>query len=254
MSRFNKVLLVANIAAIAALVLVVTVYAWNGPGASPPTGGGALGVATNAAANSIYINASGQVGIGVGSSPGYNLDVAGTGATTARIGTGGATVLIGSTSGATLNVGGGAGKVNAGTIDPIYTIGLPGQGGARYASYMAGMMGVKEETTGVAKLQQMANGTWQIVMDFNKLERGSDLWLFWQTTDFGQDWERLSVLLTPGFDGRVWYEKKPGENKLIFYADKAGEISYRLTAARFDHEEWPNASDAEEMGFVLDEK
>ena len=36
---------------------------------------------------------------------------------------------------------------DAGTVDPVYTI-----GGERYATYMAAMIGVKEETTGVVNL------------------------------------------------------------------------------------------------------
>ncbi len=214
MTRFNKILLFVNIAAIAALVLVVTVYAWNGPGASPPTGGGALSAATNAPKDSIVINADGT---------------------------------INATS--TVTVGGGSGKINVGTVDPIYTI-----GGARYATYMAGMTGVKEEMTGVAVLRLSDVGRYEYVIDFSTIERGSDLWLFWQTTDFGADWELLSVLLSPAFEGKAWYRKDQGGKRLVFYADNAGEVSYRLTAARFDHAEWPNASTGIDQGFVLDEK
>jgi hypothetical protein len=41
-----------------------------------------------------------------------------------------------------LTVGGGTGKIDVGTVDPVYAI-----GGDKFATYMAGMIGVKEETT-----------------------------------------------------------------------------------------------------------
>jgi len=230
MTQFNKIFFAANVAVIAALVLVITVYAWNGPGAAPPTGGGALSVAADAPKSSLVINADGTMN---------------------------------ATS--TVTVGGGSGKINVGTVDPIYTI-----GGARYATYMAGMTGVKEETTGVVQLRNFRLGEPpyeyiidSYVIDFSKAKKGSDAWLFWQTTDFGRDWGRLSVLLTPNFDGRVWYEKKPAEKKLVIYAALGSpltlpspslEVSYRLTAPRFDHAEWPNTVLADYQGFLIPEK
>ena len=51
----------------------------------------------------------------------------------------------------------------------------------------------------------------------------------------------ITVLLTPNFDGKTWYEKRDG--KIIIYASLSNnyklepknlEISYRLTAPRFD--------------------
>jgi len=230
MTQFNKIFFAANVAVIAALVLVITVYAWNGPGAAPPTGGGALSVAADAPKSSLVINADGTMN---------------------------------ATS--TVTVGGGSGKINVGTVDPIYTI-----GGARYATYMAGMTGVKEETTGVVQLRNFRLGEPpyeyiidSYVIDFSKAKKGSDAWLFWQTTDFGRDWGRLSVLLTPNFDGRVWYEKNPAEKKLVIYAALGSpltlpspslEVSYRLTAPRFDHAEWPNTVLADYQGFLIPEK
>ena len=49
----------------------------------------------------------------------------------------------------------------------------------------------------------------------------------------------MSILLTPNGDAKVWYEKDNEENTLTFYSDRAEEVSYRLTAPRFDHEKWP---------------
>ena len=71
------------------------------------------------------------------------------------------------------------------------------------------------------------------------------------------------MLLTPNFDGRVWYEKKPAEKKLVIYAALGSpltlpspslEVSYRLTAPRFDHAEWPNTVLADYQGFLIPEK
>jgi hypothetical protein len=147
----------------------------------------------------------------------------------------------------TIGDGGTNSKLNVGTVDPIYTI-----GGKRYATYLPSMTGIKEETTGVISLQKKNNNYWYYVIDFNTLKEGSDLWLFYHITDFGKDWDKLTVLLTPNFDGSIWYKKNPEEKKLIIYGNNKGEISYRLTAPRFDWKEWSNYSTSTEEGFNLD--
>ncbi len=131
-------------------------------------------------------------------------------------------------------------KINAAEVDPPYTI-----GGKKYATYMAGMTGLKEETTGVVKLKNN-----KAVLDLAGSSENSDLWLFGKTINInaasyiGEDGkvyktsedkilDGVVVLLTPNFDGRVWYEKKDGKI-LISSSEKTGEISYRLTAPRFD--------------------
>ncbi|MBA7639056.1 hypothetical protein ES703_46712 [subsurface metagenome] len=120
-------------------------------------------------------------------------------------------------------------KVTVNTVDPVYTI-----GGERYATYMAGMVGIREEVTGTVRL----NSSYTI--DFKNLEIGSDLWLFYQITDFGENWEKLQIILTPGFNGNVWYEKNPFENTLTIHGESSGEVSYRMTANRFDWMNWSN--------------
>jgi hypothetical protein len=118
-------------------------------------------------------------------------------------------------------------KITANEVDPVYTI-----NNISYATYLPGMAGgLKEEVTGIVKL----NSSYTI--DFKNLEAGSDLWLFYHITEFGSEWENLQVFLTPSFDGRVWYEKNLAENTLAILGDSAGEVSYRLTAERFD---WGN--------------
>jgi hypothetical protein len=137
----------------------------------------------------------------------------------------------------------GTGKINVGTVDPIYTI-----GGKQYATYLPGMTGQKEETAGILTLKK---GKAEI--DFTDLIKGSDLWLFSKATNLVNNFSALTVLLTPGFDGRVWYEKDASAKKLIIRGDYSGEISYRLTAPRFDADKLGNISNSADKGFNLDE-
>jgi hypothetical protein len=164
-------------------------------------------------------------------------------------------------TGGTITVGGGTGKINVGTVDPIYTI-----DGKRYATYLPGMTGQKEETTGNVECAA-DHGECTYAIDFKTLQKGSDLWLFGKATNIAKHFGDLTVLLTPAFDGKVWYEKDSSNLRLVVhaYASKdqalstlAGqandslEISYRLTAPRFDAAKWTNYADGTEEGFNLD--
>jgi len=141
-------------------------------------------------------------------------------------------------------IGGGTGKLTAGTIDPVYNI-----GGVQYSTYMSGMTGVKEETTDTV---QLANG--EYVIDFNNLEQSSDLWMFYRITDFGNNWSKLTVLLSAEGPGGAWYQKDPENNRLIIYSQTADSVSYRLSAPRFDWQKWLNLSeDGAVDGFAIDE-
>jgi hypothetical protein len=103
------------------------------------------------------------------------------------------------------------------------------------------MTGVKEETAQVIQLnEQDASGKYAYTIDFDAAQKGSDLWLFYQVTDLGATWQNLTVLLTPSFDGRVFYKKLADEHKLVIYADQPGEVSMRLTGNRYDFTKWPN--------------
>jgi len=88
------------------------------------------------------------------------------------------------------------------------------------------------------------NHEYEYVIDFDKLGKGSDLWLFWQASNKNLD--DLVVLLTPSFDSRVWYEKLNPANKdgasqkLVIYAGSLGEVSYRFFLPRKDAKDWPN--------------
>jgi hypothetical protein len=145
----------------------------------------------------------------------------------------------------------GVDKIDVNTVDPVYVI-----EDKKYATYMAGMTGVKEETTGVLKLTQKENGLWKKVIDFSKEEKGSDLWIFWQTTDFGKDWDNLITVLTVNFNGNVWYKKDFENESLIIFAKSNNEkenleVSYRLTAPRFDYNKWGNNYEGGSNGMII---
>ena len=125
------------------------------------------------------------------------------------------------------------GKVAATEVDPIYEI-----DGVKYATYGHSTTGLKEETMGKIDLQipDSKNKAYTAIIDFNKQEQGSDLWLFRQITAFGKDWEDLVVMLTPEGRAQTWYKLLPEEDKLIVYGNKPVKVSYRLVAPRFD---WP---------------
>ncbi|MCK4588209.1 hypothetical protein KAT60_00140, partial [Candidatus Woesebacteria bacterium] len=153
-------------------------------------------------------------------------------------------------SGTMLTVGGGSGKVDVGTVDPVYNI-----GGEKYATYMAGMIGVKEEISGVVKTNQYIPGVgYKHTIDFTNQERGSDLWLFSKATDIGKHIDHLVVLLSSSGNTRSWYEIDKENYLLSIYTSQPTSVSYRLTAPRFDAADWSNYNtNPESFGFVLDD-
>ncbi|HDY73071.1 MAG TPA: hypothetical protein ENH86_00665 [Candidatus Jorgensenbacteria bacterium] len=130
-------------------------------------------------------------------------------------------------------------KISVTTIDPLYNI-----GGTKYATYVASIVGgVKEEYIGKGRLAVGDSGN-SYVIDFNKVKKGSDLWVWYKTIDFSK--ENVDVLVTPyGQLANIYYVIEG--NKLIFRGDKATEFSYRLIGKRFDWRAWPTlASDQSE--------
>jgi len=122
-------------------------------------------------------------------------------------------------------------KLTVSVIDPIYEI-----EGKKYITYVSDFAGgLRTETSGILKLKTKNNQP-QAIIDFDNLEKGSDLWIFWQTSN--KEIKDLVVLLTSSFEGKVWYNKDG--NKLIILGDKEGEVSYRFTLPRFDAKNWPN--------------
>lgn len=226
-----------------------------------PTGtGGALGLAYDQTSNVGIIHAlspgvafrnlalqpgGGNVGIAT-TTPSYALTVVG------QLYASATSTLVGN-----VIVGGGTGKINVGTVDPIYSI-----GGVHYATYLPGMTGQKEETT--ANIQcPISKGQCAYTIDFRNLQKGSDLWLWSKAVDIEKHFADVAVLLTPAFDGRAWYEKDPSNLKLTVRASldpahspqtaSSLEISYRLTAPRFDADKWTNYNfDSDIKPFILD--
>ncbi|MFA5136737.1 MAG: hypothetical protein WC489_05080 [Patescibacteria group bacterium] len=123
------------------------------------------------------------------------------------------------------------GKIDAGTIDPPYTI-----NGKKYATYMPSMIGVKEETTGtmIPSQAQKTTGGYAYIVDFKNLPESSDLWIFSKITNLKENIDRMSVLLTPSDDTRTWYKIDKQNYALVIYSSRPTTISYRFTAPRFN--------------------
>ncbi len=132
--------------------------------------------------------------------------------------------------------------------------------GTKYATYGYSTIGIHEETmqTITLKTKDTVSGKYVYTISFDQLEKGSDLWLFYQVTDFGDNWKNLVVSLTASFDGSAFYKKIPGKRELLIMADSPGEVSMHLSANRFDYLKWPNLRTDQEdksyKGFEISSK
>ncbi len=130
---------------------------------------------------------------------------------------------------------GGVGKITVTTFDPLYNI-----GGVRYSTYSPSMIGVNEEITGtVATTYDPIKGVYSSIIDIGGANNGSDLWVFGKVTDPNLN---LTSVLVSGGNGKSWYVKDGSLRKITIYSDRGGEVSYRLTAPRFDHLDWTTLS------------
>jgi hypothetical protein len=154
----------------------------------------------------------------------------------------------GAGNGTMLTVGDGTGKIDAGTYDPVYNI-----DGTKYATYLSGMTGVKEETTGTLQTSEYIAGVgYRQVLDFKDLGVGSDLWLFSQATDVKNNIGQMVVLLSPTDNTRTWYQIDKNNYTLSVYSDRPTQVSYRLSAPRFDAATWGNYNDnPNSVGFEI---
>jgi hypothetical protein len=66
--------------------------------------------------------------------------------------------------------------------------------------------------------------------------------------------ENLQIILTPSFNGNVWYGKNPSEKTLKISGTQIGEVSYRFTANRFDWRGWSNYYIGETTGMMVPRK
>ena len=151
--------------------------------------------------------------------------------------------------GGQVTVGGGAGKMDVGTVDPPYTI-----DGNKYATYMASMIGIKEETVGkvTTTTNDYIDGLgYRTLIDLDQQPVGSDIWLFSQTTNIQAHIGDLSVLLTPEGQAKAWYEVDTPNKILAIYSSTPTNISYRLTAPRFDSHRWLNTRTSGSIGHQL---
>jgi len=80
-------------------------------------------------------------------------------------------------------------------------------------------------------------------IDFNALPQDRPLAL-WQGNKLPSDLNDLIVILTPSFNGNVWYNKDIAKGP-HGYAIRQG-VSYRFSAPRFDASQWPNTAPANE--------
>ena len=126
------------------------------------------------------------------------------------------------------------GKVTATAFDPVYEI-----QDKCYATYAPSIIGIKEEIS----FTHFVKETFYI--DFDSLEEGSDLWIFSQITDLGENLKNLVVLLTPSRHGVTPFYSKIdrvlGISVNPYFAES--EVSIRLTAPRFDNDEYKTKLD-----------
>ncbi len=156
-------------------------------------------------------------------------------------------VTSASTTNLIIGDGGANSKITFGVQDPLYSI-----DNLLYATYGPSMLGLKEEVAGNAKLlPSLEEGLFAYVIDFNKTKKGSDLWVFKRVTDFGEKMDLLSVLLSAEDGAKVSYKKDPANNRLIIFGDKPLEVSWRLSAPRFDWRNWPTDQGKEYQGIGI---
>jgi hypothetical protein len=211
----------------------------------------------------------GNVGIGT-TGPAYALDVAGYGQFAQPVtvgsptaGTHAATMNYvdtelgaylqksGDTMTGNLNLDGnditGVNKLTVTTIDPLYNI-----NGKKYSTYAPSVAGgVKEEYSGSAELtDKTEEGNYKYVLDFDNMEEGGDLWLWYKTVDFSE--KNVQVVATPKNSfADMYYEIR--DRSIVFVGNKPVEFSFRLTGNRFDHKKWPTINmDTEEEGIKIE--
>ena len=228
MGKEEKIILVSSVLLLAFAVTYMCL-AWTEPSASPPSGNVDAPINTGSShqgklAGNIYAAA-------FYSSTGgdYFLDLDTPSATSTIAGD---LTVEGNGNFGTTTIGGGSGKINVGTIDPIFEI-----KGEKYASYVSDYAGgTRIDTTGIFIMEDKQDEIFKKAVNFDDQEKGSDIWLFWQASN--KNMGDVAVILTPSFEGDVWYEKK--ENRIEIYSQEQGEISFRFSAPRFDHEKWDN--------------
>lgn len=147
----------------------------------------------------------------------------------------------------------GVSKLTVTTIDPLYQI-----KGKKYSTYASAIVGgVKEEYVGRGEMKQMTKGKWQMVLNFDQIKDGSDLWVWHHAVDFSEN--NVDILVTPvGVPVPMAYEIKG--NKIIFSAESTNHklptinFSYRLIGKRVDWVNWPTLTkdQTEKAGIIVE--
>jgi len=153
--------------------------------------------------------------------------------------------------GGLVTIGGGTGKLDVGTVDPPYTI-----NGIKYGTFMASMIGIKEETVGNVTTTDgnyIEGLGYRTLIDLDQQPVGSDIWLFSKTTKIKDHIGDLSVLLTPEGQAKAWYEVDEPNKILAIYSSTPTTISYRLTAPRFDAKNWSNLRNSPSVGHIIND-
>lgn len=224
------------------------VMAFNNPPGNPPTGGGAIGVGTNAPANSLYVSSSGNIGVGL-TNPTFKLDVNGSLRASGNWSLGGPASTSLNMAGRDIDA---VNKLTVTIIDPVYEI-----AGKKYATYVSDTIGLKTVYYGKGKLaRNSGSAAYSYAIDFNGSAEGSDLWLFWQTIDEGENMDGIVVILSAeGEKADLWYELRPDDKTIVIYGDRAASFSYQLAAPRHDARNWPTEFiDSSDWGASLEPK
>jgi len=240
MGKEEKIILVSSVFLLAFAAVYICLAQWTEPSASPPSGNVDAPINTGSShqgklAGNIYAAAFYS---STGGDYFLDLDTASATSTIA-----GDLTVEGNGNFGTTTIGGGSGKINVGTIDPIFEI-----EGKKYSTYVPDYAGgTRIENSGVLKLGSNGEvGKWQQEINFKNLEKESDLWLFWQASNKNID--DVSIILTPSFSGNVWYEKE--EAKITVYGNQKGEVSYNLSAPRVDYDHWGNLSEDQTLSGI----
>jgi len=129
---------------------------------------------------------------------------------------------------------------NVTEIDPVFGI-----YGKKYTSYMTDMVGQKIEVVGEAELEGD-----ELVIDFELEKEGSDLWLFWQTSDR----ETIIPFVSVQSDAEI-YAYIDGSEFIIRLrdGDENAKFSYRLIGTRLDHaDDTDNLYDDQSVEYFID--
>ena len=211
-------------------------------------GSGAVGIGTTTPAQALDVVGNIQASKFIDADgPTYFLDPANSGGTSVYLA--GDALINGNM---VVGIGGG-GKITTGTVDPPYTI-----NGQKYATYLPSMTGVKEETTGKVLLSNKdeSTKTYYQSIDLTNQPEGSDLWLFAKATDMKDQSNQLTVLLSATTNAKIWYQIDTNNARLTLFSNSPTELSYRLTAPRFDASKWANTRNASDtsVGLVINDQ